>query len=156
MLNTFNHIDQLQIIIDHLKSEELQSLKELYEDGFEGSKTDLDSMLKTFDLIKDNANYHILNAKINGNVVGSVMGVVCYELFGKCLPFMVVENVVVSSAYRRRGIARQLLMALEEIAKQEMCTTVLFVSSAHRAGAHKLYESLGYGDDKVNGYRKRL
>jgi len=82
--------------------------------------------------------------------------VVCHELFGKCLPFMVVENVVVSGQFRRRGIAKQLMMRLEEIAKEDKCTTILFVSSEHRIGAHKLYESLGFGVDKVNGYRKRL
>jgi predicted GNAT family acetyltransferase len=84
------------------------------------------------------------------------MGVVCHELFGNCLPFMVVENVVVLNNYRRMGIAALLMQKLEEQAIAAQCTTILFVSSAHRTGAHKLYESLGYGVDKVNGYRKRL
>jgi len=113
-------------------------------------------MEETFGLIKDNAAYHILCATFNGEVVGSVMGIVCNELFGRCLPFMVVENVVVSTGFRRQGIARQLLTKLEECAKLHQCTTILFVSSVHRTGAHKLYESMGYGQDPVNGYRKRL
>lgn len=144
------------MVIDFLQSEDLTSLKSLYENGFEGSATDIGAMVKTFEGIKNNPDYIILCAKADNKVVGSVMGVVCYELFGKCLPFMVVENVVVLNEYRNRGIARKLMLRLEECALERRCATILFVSSAHRVGAHKLYESLGYGKDKVNGYRKRL
>jgi ribosomal protein S18 acetylase RimI-like enzyme len=84
------------------------------------------------------------------------MGILCYELFGNCEPFMVVENVAVLNSYRRQGIAKQLMIKLEEEARQNHCSMILFVSSKHRVGAHKLYDSLGYGNDKVNGYRKRL
>jgi len=142
--------------INFLKPEDLQGLKELYEDGFEGSKTDLKRMLETFGIIKDNPNYNILCAKEDGKIVGSVTGIANYELFGDCQPFMVVENVAVLNQYRRRGIAKQLMVKLEERAAQQNCSMIIFVSSAHRAGAHKLYESLGFGEDKVNGYRKRL
>lgn len=144
------------ITIDKLVFDDLNGLKLLYEDGFEGSTTDSIRMTEVFNQIKDNPNYIILCARKDGKVVGSVMGVVCYELFGQCLPFMVVENVVVLSGYMRLGIARQLMLKLEKLAISSKCTTILFVSSEHRTGAHKLYESLGYGVDKVNGYRKRL
>jgi ribosomal protein S18 acetylase RimI-like enzyme len=144
------------ITIDKLAYDDLNSLKLLYEDGFENSASDYSKMVETYNTIKDNTSYIILCAKIDGRVVGSVMGIVCSELFGKCLPFMVVENVVVLNGFRRLGIAKQLMQKLEEYAKMNRCTTILFVSSEHRKGAHKLYESLGYGIDKVNGYRKRL
>jgi ribosomal protein S18 acetylase RimI-like enzyme len=81
------------------------------------------------------------------------MGIVCDELFGKCLPFMVVENVAILKLYHQQGVARELLIMLEEYAKQKFYTTILFVSSEHRTGAYELYESVGYGIDKVNGYR---
>ena len=144
------------IAIDKLTFDDLSGIKLLYEDGFESSSTDFNRMTEVFNQIKDNSNYIILCAKIDFKLVGSVMGIVCSELFGKCFPFMVVENVVVLNGYRRLGIAKQLMQKLEEHAIMNHCTTILFVSSEHRSGAHKLYESLGYGIDKVNGYRKRL
>lgn len=144
------------MIIEQLKLQDLNDLKDLYENGFEGTATDMDQLVKTFEKISNSPDYHVLVAKENGKVVGSVMGIICNELFGRCLPFMVVENVVVLNDYRRQGIAKKLMIRIEEIAIQGKCTTILFVSSAHRTGAHKLYESLGYGIDKVNGYRKRL
>ena len=113
-------------------------------------------MTETFSKIKNDPNHVVLVAKAENKVVGSVLGVICYELIGNCTPFMVLEDVAVLSAFRRNGIARLLMMQIEEQAKLKGCNMILFVSSIHREGAHKLYESLGYGTDKVNGYRKRL
>jgi len=142
--------------ISLLTYENLKGLKSLYEEAFEGSTTDYDGMVEIYNKIKDDPNYIILCIKNEDEIVGSVVGIVCNELFGNCLPFLVVENIAVFKKYRRMRIAKQLLERLEEFAIQRQCTTILFVSSEHRTGAHKLYESLGYGVDKVNGYRKRL
>jgi predicted N-acetyltransferase YhbS len=144
------------IVIELLKENNLHGLKELYENAFEESHTDLNAATATFEKIRNNSCYNILVAKDGEKVVGSVMGLACYELFGSCKPFMVVENVAVLQSHRRKGIAKMLFERLEEIARSLECSAILFVSSEHRLGAHKLYESLGYGQDKVNGYRKRL
>lgn len=144
------------ITIERLNFEDLQGLKHLYEDAFENSKTDYDKMINSFNQIKDNSNYVILCAKSEGLIVGSVLGVVCNELFGQCKPFMVLEDIAVLKTHRRLGIAKQLLQEIENYAKRAECSMILFVSSEHRTGAHKLYESVGYGLDKVIGYRKRL
>lgn len=144
------------IAIDKLDIEDLKDLKHLYEDAFAGSTTDFDKMVEAFNQIKNNPNYIILCAKADGKVVGSVLGIVCCELFGQCKPFMVLEDVAVLNDYQRQGIAKQLLISMEEQAMKKNCSMILFVSSESRTGAHKLYESLGYGTDKVNGYRKRL
>jgi predicted N-acetyltransferase YhbS len=143
------------ITIEPIQYEDLQGLKELYEDAF-GGKTDFELMTETFNNIKTDPNHLILVAKTDNKVVGSVLGVICHELIGNCSPFMVLEDVAVLSTFRRKGIAKKLMLQIEEQAKQNGCNMILFVSSIHREGAHKLYESLGYGTDKVNGYRKRL
>ncbi|MBN1950064.1 MAG: GNAT family N-acetyltransferase [Bacteroidales bacterium] len=143
------------IRIERLKEEYLQGLQILYADAF-GSKTDKHKMIATFKRIRDNPDYIILCALEDTQVVGSVLGVVCQELIGQGTPFMVLEDVAVLSSHRRKGIAKQLMLAVEEQANARSCNMILFVSSAHREEAHRLYESLGYGKDQVNGYRKRL
>lgn len=142
-------------VIEPLKFEDLSGLKALYEDAF-GGESNYEKMVETFKSIENNPNQIILVAKSEGTVVGSVLGVVCHELIGRCTPFMVLEDVAVLSSFRRKGIARMLLTEIENRAIQNGCNMILFVSSVHREGAHKLYESMGYGADKVNGYRKRL
>lgn len=139
-----------------MQSNDLRGLKDLYENAFEGSVTDSDKLTRRFGEIENNRDYVIICAREEEQVVGSVLGVVCQELFGQCNPFMVLEDVAVLQSYRRRGIARQLMLRMEEEARERNCSMILFVSSVHRSGTHSLYESLGYGTDKVNGYRKRL
>lgn len=143
------------ITIEKLELGDLQGLKELYEDAF-GSVTEYGKMVEIFNKVKDDPNHTILCAKTNGQVVGSVLGVICNELIGQCTPFMVLEDVAVLNSHRRMGIAKRLIQEIEKFARLKECNMILFVSSGHREGAHKLYESLGYGIDKVNGYRKRL
>lgn len=144
------------ITIENLTKEDLPGLKKVYEEGFDSMTGNINRMQNVFSEINGNKNYNILCAKVKGEVVGSVMGVACMELFGNCQPFMVVENVVVLQSHRRLGIAKTLLTELEARAKKLNCSTMLFVSSQHRKEAHKLYDSLGFGNDPVNGYRKQL
>lgn len=144
-----------RITIDLLEEKNLTDLKYLYKDAF-GSDTDLDKMYEVFCQIEKNKNQIFLCAKESEKVVGSILGIVCYELIGSCTPFLVIEDIAVLSSHRRLGIAKKLMIKMEKVAKSKKCNMILFVSSKHRHGAHKLYESLGYGIDKVNGYRKRL
>ena len=144
------------ITIDKLEFKDLPGLKKLYEDAFDGSITDYNKMTNIYDQIKDNPNYVVLCAKTNEQIVGTVLGVICNELFGQCQSFMVLEDVAVLKTHRGLGIGKQLMIRIEEYAKLANCSMILFVSSEHRKSAHRLYESVGYGIDKVNGYRKRL
>ena len=52
-------------------------------------------MRATFRRLKDRPDYVFLGAKTDGRLVGSVLGIVCEELYGQCVPFMVVEDVIV-------------------------------------------------------------
>ncbi len=45
----------------------------------------------------------LLAAEDGGRLVGSVMGVVCEELYGDGRPFLVVENLIVDKEQRRKG-----------------------------------------------------
>ena len=128
------------ITIDRLRFEDLNGLKRLYDDAFEGSVTNMDRLTETYHTVKDNPHYVVLCAKSGNEIVGSVLGIICNELFGNCQPFMVLEDVAVLSSYRRQGIGQLLLQSMEDHARQYHCTMILFVSSKHRTGAHRVYE----------------
>jgi GNAT superfamily N-acetyltransferase len=144
-----------EISIKKTQKEDLIGLIALYKDAF-NRETDYDKMVDVHRKIESNENYVLLCALTNDTVIGSVLGVICYELIGNCTPFLVIEDVAVLSTHRRLGVAKKLLLEIEKYAKINRCNMILFVSSEHRIAAHKLYESLGYAEDKVNGYRKRL
>tara|TARA_R110002126_G_scaffold124995_2_gene267261 strand:- start:114 stop:545 length:432 start_codon:yes stop_codon:yes gene_type:complete len=55
-----------------------------------------------------------------------------------------IEDVVVSSNYRGKGIGRKLMEKLLEQAEKEKLNDVLLFSGHHRTAAISLYKSLGF------------
>jgi ribosomal protein S18 acetylase RimI-like enzyme len=141
--------------IERLTEDDLPHLAELYKQ-FWGENSSLDKMRATFQKLSNNPNYVFLVAKSSGHVVGSIMGIVCEELYGECRPFMVVEDVIVDREQRRKGIGASLMRELETIAADRACGYIIFVTEKERTDAHRFYESLGYKPDAYKGFKKRL
>lgn len=118
--------------------------------------SDLDRMQSLFALMLKDRNYHLLGAKKEGQLVGSLMGIICHDLIGKCLPFMVVENVIVSKTWRRQGVGRMLMQAVEKVAQARECRYIMLVSAISRELAPAFYQSLGYESAPYRGYKKTL
>ncbi len=143
------------IAIQRIKAEDQAQLSLLLEE-LVGAGTDAAVFGTAFRLILENEQYVLLGAYHNGELAGTAMGIVCMDLTGDCRPFMVVENVVVSANHRKLGIGRQLMLAMEEHAKERNCCYVILVSGKQRVEAHRLYESLGYRDEGAEGFRKHF
>jgi len=67
-----------------------------------------------------------------------------------------IEDVVVSSKYRGKGIGRKLMEKLLEQAKNEKLDYVLLFSGHHRTAAIALYKSLGFNLKDSGLYIKHL
>ncbi|MFK3984736.1 GNAT family N-acetyltransferase [Micromonospora sp. NPDC050397] len=70
-------------------------------------------------------------------------------------PFMLVENVVVGSSVRRRGVGRELLAATVERARTAGCYKIQLLSRLTRDESHAFYESCGFRQ-LAAGYRRYL
>lgn len=84
-----------------------------------------------------------------GGFVGEQLVVACAVAFIPNLtrggrPYAVIENVVTSSALRRRGYGTTLLRAAIDRCWLRNCYKVMLMSAAGRTGAHQFYESLGF------------
>ena len=143
------------MVTGRLTEGDLEALAGLYKQ-FWGDESSLEKMRATFRRLVANPNYVFLGAKQEGRLVGSVMGIVCEELYGECKPFMVVEDVIVDKSHRRAGIGSVLMRELETCAVERGCGYIIFVTEADRIDAHRFYESLGYQPDAYKGFKKRL
>jgi GNAT superfamily N-acetyltransferase len=123
---------------------------------FWGEESSLEMMRAAFQRLSLDPDYVFLVAKLKGGVIGSIMGIVCEELYGECRPFMVVEDVIVDKDHRRKGIGASLMRQLEECAADRNCGYIIFVTEKERTEAHRFYESLGYTLDAYRGFKKRL
>lgn len=60
-----------------------------------------------------------------------------------------IMGIAVAEKYKRNGIGRALLSAVEKWALETNAAGVRLVSGATRTDAHKFYHSCGYGGDKA-------
>ncbi|PJF22038.1 MAG: hypothetical protein CUN56_08020 [Phototrophicales bacterium] len=83
----------------------------------------------------------------DGEIIGNVS--IYPSGYPKDLPeTYVIANVAVHPDYRRQGIARQLMLAsMEHIAKCH--AQAILQVEAHNTGAHTLYRTLGFVDERV-------
>ena len=141
--------------IRKLTENDLVNLAALYKQ-FWGQESSVEKMRVTFQRLNRNPGYIFLVADQQRNLVGSVMGIICEELYGDCQPFMVVEDVIVDKHRRRLGVASALMRELERCAVKHGCNYIIFVTESERTVAHRFYESLGYKSDAYKGFKKRL
>ncbi|MBE6930011.1 MAG: GNAT family N-acetyltransferase [Ruminococcaceae bacterium] len=141
-------------MVRNLEKRDLPQLAELYRQ-FWGEPSDVAGMERQFELMQRENTHIILVYEAEGKVVGSVMGVVCRELYGDCRPFLTVENMIVDKHHRRAGVGRSLLSALEDAARGRDCTQMILVTEKNRADACGFYEKYGFQTD-TTGYKKKL
>ncbi len=143
------------IIIREMIPQDVESLSLLYKE-FWGEESNQNRMAaKFFDLQKSKA-YIFLSAVDGNRIVGSIMGIVCEELYGECETFLVMEDFVVSEDYRRMGVGKRLLETMEKSARSRGCRQIQFMTESRREGSIAFYESQGYDSGKNIGFKKKL
>jgi GNAT superfamily N-acetyltransferase len=91
-------------------------------------------------------------AELEGAVVGTADLLVVPNLTHRGDPWAIVENVVVATAARRRGVGRALLSHAVELARRAGCYKLQLLSMKHRTEAHAFYRSLGI-EPVAEGFR---
>lgn len=143
------------MVVREICAQDLPRLAALYKQ-FWGDESDPERMASQLERLKERGYHIFLAAEEGGELIGSVMGVVCEELYGDCSPFVVVENMIVDQSRRRTGAGRALLAELETRAKQHGCTQMILVTESSRADACSFYESAGFAPNIHTGYKKKL
>ena len=143
------------MIIRDLRIEDMELLSKLYYQ-FWNEDSDMQKMKEKFNQLQGNSSYILLCAEEDNILLGSLMGIICEELYGDCKPFLVVENMVVDAAYRKNGIGKALFAELEERAKNRGCTQIILVTETEREDACGFYESIGFHPTANKGYKKKI
>lgn len=97
----------------------------------------------------------LLLAHLGPRLVGTLDILIVPNLTHGARPFMLVENVVVDRATRRRGVAAALMRAAVDSARSANCYKIQLVSNLARVEAHRFYESAGF-TPSATGFRRYL
>ena len=89
----------------------------------------------------------VLLAEVEEGVVG-VAHLHAAELFHETGRIGRVMAIAVNEGFRRRGVGRMLMGAVEEYAREMGCVRIEITSSPHHEGAHEFYRQVGYADGK--------
>jgi GNAT superfamily N-acetyltransferase len=133
---------------------DLPAIGRLHE-YFWGERSDVASMAKTLTALADDPHHVILAARVDGECVGTATGVICHGLYGGFDTYMVVEDMVVDEAHRRKGIASALLTALESVARERGSNQVILLTESLRSDALALYRANGF-EARWTGFKKKL
>ena len=134
----------MALIIEDLKYEDIEKVYDLTSSVF-GEAYDLNEIKSLYEKIHEDKNqYRFLVAKLDDKVVGYLSLTMSYNLFDGQRPFMTLWWVCSHPDYRRQGIATKLLNEAENIAKENNCDLICFISENEREGAHKFYIKNGY------------
>lgn len=139
------------LIIRPLTMGDLSQLKGLYDDLCNDEVTEVETMQNIYNKMLSDGKYTVLVAEMDNRILGTLVGIVCYELTRTGAPFMVVEDVIVDKANRNHGIGRLLMFEIEKVAKREGCFSIILVASQRRR-VDGFYEKCGYS--LRHGFRK--
>lgn len=108
-----------------------------------------DEAIKIFNKFQTYPNYSLYLAEIGNRVVGTFELLILDNLAHKGSKSGIVEDVVVDSDYRSKGIGKRMMEYAMDICRNNTCYKLTLSSSIHRDKAHRFYENLGF---KKHGY----
>lgn len=144
----------MDINVRKARIEDANDLSELFIE-FIGTDSNIEKMQNQLEIISTQPNYYVAVACKDEKGIGTAMGIVCPDIVGECQPYMLVENVVVSSTYQGKGIGNIHMATLEDFANKMHCSYIILASGGNREQAHRFYESVGYMGTKT-GFIKRM
>lgn len=109
-----------------------------------GNILNLNSAETMLDKMKHYPDYTLYVATTGNKVVGSFALLIMDNLAHMGAPSVIVEDVVVHSKWRSRGIGSRMIRFAMDKAKQAKCYKLALTCSINRDRAHKFYESLGF------------
>jgi GNAT superfamily N-acetyltransferase len=144
----------MQYSIRKADLKDISDLSDLYHD-FIGKHSDVDKMYVQLKVITLNPNYYVAVADNGVKVIGTAMGIICYDLVGDCGTFMLIENVLIAPEYQGFGIGKALMKSIEKFGIENQCKYVILISESKREGSHEFYQAIGYTPEQ-KGFKKTL
>lgn len=91
-------------------------------------------------------------AEIDGQLASTCQLAIVPTVTNAGKPFGIIEHVITSEGYRRRGLSQRVLEKALELAWELNCYKVILLSGETRFSAHKLYEKVGFQPGIEKGF----
>ena len=141
----------LVLAIREAEEKDLEQILELYTllEADKSHGININAAKDILKKIKSYPDYAIYVDDLDGKVVGTFALAIMDNIAHMGARSGLVEDIVVSEAYRRKGIGKRMITSAMDICRQKGCYKIALSSNIKRDDAHKFYESLGF---KIHGY----
>lgn len=134
----------MEVKIREAVRSDLEAILGLYAELDDGQSLDLCDAESVFKRIQSYPDYSVYVAELEGEVVGVFELLIMDNLAHLGAPSGVVEDVVVGSQWRRRGIGKAMMQYAIQQCRKAGCYKLTLSSNLKRKSAHTFYESLGF------------
>ena len=107
---------------------------------------------KTWNIIIEDKNHHIIVKEIDGKIVSSCVCVIIPNLTRNIRPYAFIENVVTHKDYRGRGYATECLNYAKEIAIKDNCYKIMLLTSSKEEKTLNFYGNAGYNSSDKTAF----
>lgn len=114
-----------------------------------------DASMRNFRAVLGAPTARLVVALWHGEVGATCMLALLPNFASAGMPIGVIEHVVTGHRFRRKGLAGAALEFALDAAWALNCCKVFLLSGAHRADAHRLYESVGFAGDVELGFVRK-
>lgn len=105
---------------------------------------DVSTARSIFERMQRYPNYAVYIAELGGQAVGTFALLIMDNLAHMGTPSGVVEDVVVRSRWRGRGVGKAMMRYAMAVCREAGCYKLTLSSNLAREAAHRFYESLGF------------
>lgn len=135
------------------KQDDLNGILKLYKELRDNDPVvTVNELSSTWLEIQNNPHLILVVAEIDGCLASTCQLGVIPTLTNAGKPFGVIEHVITSENYRRRGLSQQVLGRALELAWELDCYKVILLSGETRFSAHRLYEKVGFKSGIEKGF----
>ncbi len=133
------------MIVRENKEAELSKLLELYTHLHEsGVPENSEHLQKTWEIICNDKNHHIIVCEVDGKLVSSCVCVIIPNLTRNIRPYAFIENVVTHTDHRGKGYATACLKYAKDLAVEAGCYKMMLLTGSKSADTLDFYKKAGY------------
>jgi len=143
----------MAIQIREAKPDDARAVERLYRILVSGDHAICVTPERLVQIASDALNYLFVVDDM-GEVCGTAFITLCLDPMYQSCPYAVIENIVIEETKRHRGYGKELMNHIEALCWDNRCSKIMFLSSIHRAAAHRFFASLGFCDNKKKAFVK--
>ncbi|CCO46213.1 putative Acyl-CoA N-acyltransferase [Vibrio nigripulchritudo SOn1] len=133
--------------------DDLTGILRLYKE-LRGNDPDVteEELSETWTAMQNNPHTTLVVAEVDGHLASTCQLGLVPTVTNAGKPFGIIEHVITSENFRRRGLSQKVLEKALELAWELDCYQVVLLSGETRFSAHRLYEKVGFQSGIEKGF----